>query len=78
MQQSDARDLQQGWSLLRRGDKEGNMKRSKQQKREDAQKLLKERAKRTDQQQLARLDTMFGEGKGAQKERARLLKKIGR
>ena len=54
------------------------MKRSKQQKREDAQKLLKERAKRTDQQQLARLDTMFGEGKGAQKERARLLKKIGR
>ena len=54
------------------------MKRSKQQKREDAEKLKKERAKRTDEQQLAKLDEMFGPGKGAKKERARLLKKLGR
>ena len=35
-----------------------------------------ERAKRTPQQQLERLDQMFGEGKGATKERARLAKQL--
>ena len=37
-----------------------------------AKKLQEARAKRTDQQQLNRLDKMFGKGKGAEKERARL------
>ena len=34
------------------------------------------RAARTDQQQLARLDKIFGVGLGAAKERARLLRRI--
>ena len=34
------------------------------------------RAARTDQQQLARLDKIFGVGLGAAKERAKLLKRI--
>lgn len=34
------------------------------------------RASLTDEQQLAKLDSMFGKGKGAKKERARLEKRI--
>ena len=34
-----------------------------------------ERAKRSDSQQIARLDKMFGKNKGAVKERARLTQK---
>lgn len=34
------------------------------------------RKRRSDEQQLARLDAMFGEGQGAKRERARLLKRI--
>jgi len=35
-----------------------------------------ERNERTDQEQLERLDSVFGPGLGAQKERARLLARI--
>jgi len=35
-----------------------------------------ERAQRSDEQQLKRLDRMFGAGQGANKERARLAKRI--
>ena len=41
-------------------------------RQEQAEKLRKARAKRTDKQQLAELDKVFGKGKGAKKERARL------
>ena len=37
---------------------------------------LNARAKRTDQQQLAELDRVFGKGNGAKKERARLKDRI--
>jgi len=47
-------------------------------RRERAEALAEERAKRTPQQQLARLDEMFGKGKGATKERAKLAKLIGK
>ena len=36
----------------------------------------KARVERTDEQQLARLNTMFGEGLGATRERERLIKRI--
>ncbi|KKM99693.1 hypothetical protein LCGC14_1145420 [marine sediment metagenome] len=36
----------------------------------------KARGERTDEQQLARLNTMFGEGLGATRERERLIKRI--
>ena len=55
------------------------MRRGKQaraERRARAEELAEERAKRTPQQQLTRLDEMFGKGKGAQKERARLAKVI--
>jgi len=45
-------------------------------RQEQAEKLRKARAKRTDQQQLAELDRVFGKGKGAKKERARLKARI--
>ena len=45
-------------------------------RQEQGEKLRKARAKRTDQQQLAELDKVFGKGKGAQKERARLKERI--
>ena len=45
-------------------------------RQEQAEKLRKARAKRTDQQQLAELDKVFGKGKGAKKERARLKERI--
>lgn len=48
----------------------------KEQRRENAARLAEERAKRSPQQQLDRLDKMFGKDQGAKKERARLLKAI--
>ena len=45
-------------------------------RQEQAEKLRKARAKRTDQEQLAELDRVFGKGKGAKKERARLKDRI--
>ena len=45
-------------------------------RQEQAAKLRKARAKRTDQQQLAELDRVFGKGNGAKKERARLKARI--
>ena len=45
-------------------------------RQEQADKLRKARAKRTDQQQLAELDRVFGKGNGAKKERARLKERI--
>jgi hypothetical protein len=47
-------------------------------RRKLAEALAEERAKRTPQQQLARLDEMFGKGKGATKERAKLAKLTGK
>jgi ABC-type enterochelin transport system substrate-binding protein len=49
---------------------------AKQERRERAEELATERATRTPQQQLERLDQMFGEGQGATKERAQLLSQI--
>jgi len=46
--------------------------RSKVDRKKKADELMEERAKLTDKQQLARLDNLFGDGKGAKKERARL------
>jgi len=45
-------------------------------RQEQAEKLRKARAKRTDQEQLAELDRVFGKGNGAKKERARLKERI--
>ena len=45
-------------------------------RQEQAEKLRKARAERTDKQQLAELDRMFGKGKGAKKERAKLKERI--
>ena len=45
-------------------------------RQEQGEKLRKARAERTDQQQLAELDKVFGKGKGAKKERARLKERI--
>ena len=53
-----------------------NMHHRREARRERAVELREERSKRTDQQQLNHLDKMFGNGKGAQKERGRLLSKI--
>jgi uncharacterized protein YdiU (UPF0061 family) len=45
-------------------------------RQEQADKLRQARAKRTDQEQLAELDRVFGKGNGAKKERARLKARI--
>ena len=45
-------------------------------RQEQGEKLRKARAKRTDKQQLAELDRVFGKGNGAKKERARLKERI--
>ena len=55
---------------MKRGKKVRALRRAKAEER-DA-----ERSKRTPRQQLQRLDEMFGVGRGAKKERARLKKKI--
>ena len=49
---------------------------AKEERHNNALMLQEERAKRTDQEQLQRLDEMFGKGKGAEKERARLAARI--
>jgi hypothetical protein len=48
----------------------------KESKRESANERAEARAKRTAEQQLKRLDDMFGSGQGAVRERARLQKEI--
>ena len=53
----------------------GSTARAERRKRAEA--LAEERAKRSPEQQLARLDKMFGKGKGAAKERAKLAKGKG-
>ena len=45
-------------------------------RQEQAEKLRKARAKRTDQQQLNRLNKLLGKDKGAKKERAKLKERI--
>jgi hypothetical protein len=47
-----------------------------EERRLSAQQRVAEAAKRTPEEQIARLDTMFGVGLGAQKERAKLAKRI--
>lgn len=49
------------------------MKKNQEQRRMTASNRLEERAKRTPSQQLSILDSRFGKGEGAQKERLRLL-----
>ena len=51
-------------------------KQARDERRAKAEELVENRAKRTPQQQLTRLDEMFGKGNGARKERARLAKAI--
>ena len=46
-------------------------------RRKEAEARTAERGNRSDKQQIAKLDKMFGKGKGAQRERARLTKKEG-
>ena len=48
----------------------------KEAARKRAKEMAEERAKRTPQQQIERLDQMFGKGEGAKKERAKLAKQI--
>ena len=45
-------------------------------RRKNAEERQAERAKRTPEQQLAELDAKLGTGKGAEKERARLVKLV--
>jgi ABC-type enterochelin transport system substrate-binding protein len=52
------------------------MPQSVYEKRDQAARLQQERANRTDQEQLKRLDQLFGSGQGAKRERARLLERI--
>jgi ribosomal protein S12 methylthiotransferase accessory factor YcaO len=52
------------------------MRRPREQKRKEAEVRQAERDKRTDEQQLARLDLFLGEGVGAQRERARIAARI--
>jgi len=48
----------------------------RKRRQENAKKVLAERAKRTEQEQLQRLDKLLGKNKGAKKERSRLKAKI--
>jgi dTMP kinase len=50
--------------------------RNRECRRERAKERFEETSKRTPQEQLKRLDLMFGEGQGAQKERAKLQRRI--
>jgi len=50
------------------------MKRSRQQRREEALSRQEERANRSPAQQIQHLDKILGKGQGATKERARLAK----
>ena len=47
-----------------------------EERREDAKERQEAADERTPYEQLTRLDRMFGSGKGAKKERAKLAKKI--
>lgn len=51
-----------------------NFERAKNIRREAAQKRIEERNSRSAQQQLKRLDDLFGVGLGAKRERERLSK----
>jgi len=53
-----------------------NSQTRKEKRRTLAAEMAEERAKRTPQEQLERLDGLFGKGQGAVKERARLAKLI--
>jgi len=55
-----------------------NMAHRKAARRQSASDLKAKRAERTDEQQLAHLDSILGPGKGAKKERARLKKNIAK
>jgi len=50
----------------------------KQLHREEAEERQAIRNKRTDQDQIAELDKMFGKGNGAKRERTRLLARIAK
>jgi hypothetical protein len=50
------------------------MNRRHEDRQKRAEERLKEQVARTPEQQIARLNEMFGKGKGATKERARLAK----
>lgn len=52
------------------------MHKSKDEKRKFAKQLITERATRTDQQQIEKLDTKLGKGVGAARERKRLTQRI--
>lgn len=54
----------------------GKTRRSKKQRREEAEIRATERSSVTPRQQLDKLDRLFGKGKGAQKERVRLKKQL--
>jgi hypothetical protein len=49
--------------------------RSKVDRKASAEKLMEERAKRSDEEQIAFLDDRLGQGLGAERERSRLSKK---
>lgn len=51
-------------------------RKNKENRRQRANELLKERATRSPQQQIRRLDAILGKGVGAVKERTRLQKQI--
>lgn len=53
-----------------------NLARRRKERRKEAIERAIVRENRSDIEQLTRLDQMFGEGKGAQCERTRLLKRI--
>jgi hypothetical protein len=48
----------------------------RKRRQESAQRCAKARAKRTDQEQLDRLNKLLGKNKGAKKERARIENKV--
>lgn len=50
----------------------------KAQRRKEAKERQEERNKLTPEQQLAKLDDMFGKDQGAKKERTKLLNKINK
>jgi dTMP kinase len=53
-----------------------NRLRNKERRKASAKERAEATTNRTPQEQLKRLDTMFGDGQGAQKERAKLQRRI--